>query len=300
MTQRISTVLLLFILSFVTLAQQSADSSFDLDIPEPSFEKGTGPVIAIDEAHNNFHTLQGRYSVFADLLERDGYILRSNTKPFTKDGLEKFDVLVISNALNDVNTDGNWHLPTPSAFNDDELKAIVDWVNEGGRLFLIADHMPFAGAAADLAHEFGFQFTNGFVFDNDEGNVAVFKKDSGLQSNALTSSPNAVEQVATFTGQAFRIPQQAHSILQLNEQHLNYLPDTAWVFNENTPRLPVKGWSQLAYTEHGSGRVVVSGEAAMFTAQVSGSEKRKFGMNNPQAKDNSKLLLNLIGWLSAE
>jgi hypothetical protein len=38
----------------------------------------------------------------------------------------------------------------------EEMKLIKKWVKKGGSLFLIADHMPMAGAASELASVFGF------------------------------------------------------------------------------------------------------------------------------------------------
>ncbi len=49
--------------------------------------------------------------------------------------------------------------------------------------------------------------------------------------------------------------------------------------------------------EYGKGRIVVFGEAATFSAQLAGEQKSKMGMNNPQAKQNPQLLLNIIHWL---
>jgi len=45
------------------------------------------------------------------------------------------------------------------------------------------------------------------------------------------------------------------------------------------------------------GRVVVLGEAAMLTAQVTGRGSRKFGMNWPN-NDDRQLALNIVRWLS--
>ncbi len=48
---------------------------------------------------------------------------------------------------------------------------------------------------------------------------------------------------------------------------------------------------------YGNGRLVVFGEAAMFTTQLVGKKKRKVGMNNKIASENYQLLLNIIHWL---
>ena len=47
----------------------------------------------------------------------------------------------------------------------------------------------------------------------------------------------------------------------------------------------------------GRGRVAVSGEAAMFTAQKQGKEEAPFGLNAEQAADNVRFLLNAMHWL---
>jgi len=47
----------------------------------------------------------------------------------------------------------------------------------------------------------------------------------------------------------------------------------------------------------GKGRVVVLGEAAMLSAQMTGSAGMKFGMNRPGI-DNRQLALNIVHWLS--
>jgi hypothetical protein len=43
--------------------------------------------------------------------------------------------------------------------------------------------------------------------------------------------------------------------------------------------------------------VVVQGEAAMISAQVSGPENRRMGMNVP-GNDNRQYALNVMHWLS--
>ena len=47
----------------------------------------------------------------------------------------------------------------------------------------------------------------------------------------------------------------------------------------------------------GKGRVVVLGEAAMLSAQMTGTGGSKFGMNRPGI-DNRQLALNIVHWLS--
>ena len=47
----------------------------------------------------------------------------------------------------------------------------------------------------------------------------------------------------------------------------------------------------------GKGRVVIMGEAAMLSAQISGPDKMPMGMNVP-GNDDKQLALNIMHWLS--
>lgn len=295
-------LLLLFILivPICTFSQQVADTIFNPTIMNPMYEYGEGPKVFIDEGHHNFQTKNGRYKAFSNLLERDGYKVRAYKGEFNENDLSEVDILVISNALNEVNVN-EWVLPNPSAFSTSEIAIIDKWVSSGGSLFLIADHMPMAGAAEDLAMKFDFEFTNGFVFDTINRGPAFFNlKERTLNQSSITKGRNtteSVEQIATFTGQAFKIPNDATPILTFNKNFVNMLPHKAWVFDDQTTRFNVEGWSQGAYKKHGKGRVVVFGEAAMFSAQLAGPNKIQMGMNNKVAPENYQLLLNIIHWL---
>ena len=76
------------------------------------------------------------------------------------------------------------------------------------------------------------------------------------------------------------------------------LSATAWRFSDSTPRIPAEGMLQGAVLVHGRGRVAMFGEAAMFSAQVSGPSRRPMGMNAPHAGENPRFLLNLMHWLA--
>lgn len=295
--------LILLIFPHLSFSQQIADTDYNPIILKPEYDPGMGPVVFIDEGHNNFHTKNDRYKPFADLLERDGYNVLEYKGEFKKDKLSKGKILVISNALNEKNV-GNWYLPTPSAFKESEIETVKNWVYDGGSLFLIADHMPMSGAAEDLAKEFGFEFTNGFVLDSKGEGIVNFNTNNGtlIESIITKGRDNSenVNKIISFTGQGFRIPDDAVSIMTFDKNYFNLLPDTAWVFNEDIEKINVEGWSQGAYKKFGKGRVVVSGEAAMFTAQLAGPEKFKAGMNSDIAGENYILLLNIIHWLDGK
>ncbi len=281
-------------------SQQIRDTSFQPTIHSIMYPEGNGSKIHIDEAHNNFHTKNGRYYALASLLARDGYGVESNAHRFTREVLDTIKILVIANA----EADGVTHpivTPTESAFSDSEIKALQTWVQNGGALFLIADHMPFAGAAANLAAVFGFTFYDSFVqYTPKKSTIDFSRKESTLTNNVITKGLNSdekINQIRTFTGQGFRIPERAISILNLDASQTVYLPDTMWIFNDKVETFPASNLSQGAFMPFGKGKLVVFGEAAMFTAQLAGPKKLKVGMNDPDAVDNYKLALNIIHWL---
>lgn len=293
---------LLFVCNMMS-AQQIADINYNPEILRPEYSVGEGPVVFIDEGHHNFHTKDGRYKSFSNLLERDGYQVEGFQGDLMKEKLAEGKILVISNALNEVNVE-DWSLPNPSAFSSKEIEVLKKWVEKGGSLFLIADHMPMAGAAEELGRVFGFEFTNGFVFDTISKGPAFFN----YENETLVSSPitkgretaESVNQIATFTGQAFKIPKNATPILVFDNNYVNFLPEKAWEFDGNTKKYNVGGMYQGAYMKFGKGRVVVFGEAAMFSAQLAGPKKQKMGMNNQIAPENYQLLLNIVHWLDGK
>ncbi|MEL7003406.1 MAG: hypothetical protein AAFN93_11815 [Bacteroidota bacterium] len=290
------TSLTIFILTS-GLSQQRGDNSFNPEIKNPLYPYGTGPMIYIDEAHNNFHTMEGRFKAFATVLENDGYRMAMSKANLSKGSLDNIDFLVISNAIHKDNLQ-EWSLPTPSAFEETEIESLNEWVREGGALFLIADHMPFPGAASDLAASFGFKFYNGFAIKKKKTKDLFTIENGGLVESKLTKAreiDDNVTSIQSFTGQCFEAPSSATPILVFNNQYENLMPRTAWKFDEDTHRMSAEGLLQGAYLEYGKGRLVVFGEAAMFTAQMSGG--RKFGLSAPNASQNVQLLLNILHWL---
>ncbi|HEX5868778.1 MAG TPA: DUF4350 domain-containing protein, partial [Longimicrobium sp.] len=230
-------------------AQQVADSAFAPAIARPAFAEGAGPLVLVDEAHTNFHTTDGRYYAFAQTLRRDGYVVRGLRAPFTRQALADARVLVIANALHPRN-DTTWVLPTPSAFSAEEIAAVEAWVREGGSLLLIADHMPFPGAAADLAAAFGVTMGNGFAYDatENESKMRFGRDDGSLADHPVTRGRDAAERVDSvfaFTGQAFRVTAPgAEPLMTLAAGSVLLLPQVAWQFTAETPRAQVGGQQQ--------------------------------------------------------
>ena len=283
---------------------QVADDRWAPTVASPEFEYGNGPLVLVDAAHGNFHTIDGRFAAFGQLLELDGYRVESADTGISADLLNSASVFVISNAIRG-GDDAEWALPAESAFSAEEIKAIVDWVAAGGSLLLIADHMPFPGATADLANEFGIVFLDGFAMKSvDEGGTLSFTRTSGsLADHKITrgrDSSESIESVRSFTGQAFRFVSRVEPLMHMPDDWHVLLPTEAWEFSAGTPQVSTRGLVQGGVLRFGSGRVAVFGEAAMFTAQSSTRDGtiRRVGMNHPSAGENSQFVLNVMHWLS--
>jgi hypothetical protein len=282
---------------------QVADRGFSFPVARPAFAPGTGPKVLFDEAHLNVHTAEGRYAPFVDLLRRDGFVVEPNRSQFSGESLAPAKILVIAVALAPKNKNLDWTLPARSAFSKREIDAVRNWVREGGSLFLIVDHMPLPGVATDLAREFGVFMVDGYATDRtcsvDE--FSFQRSDGTLADHPVTRGRDAAERVdsvRTITGGAFRLSGAATPVLLLGAETVVLLPRRAWEFSEATPRIPGDGLAQGAVLSFGQGRVAVFGEAAMFSAQVSGKERRPLGWNMPTAKQNPQFLLNVMRWLS--
>jgi hypothetical protein len=296
----IAVLLALFIASSV-IAQQVPDTTFAPPVTSPSFAPGTGPVVLIDEGHNDFHTLGGRFAPFARLLARDGFVTRPHAGRFTRVALDSARVLVVSNALAERNVE-DWNRPVASAFDSAEVRAVEGWVRDGGSLLLVADHMPFAGAADGLAAAFGVLLTDGFAQDADgQMNFRLRRSDGLLRGHPITDGrgpDERVDSVTVFTGEAFRTAMPVDTLLLMPPGGVVLLPEVAWQFSPLTPRLRADGMLVGAALTHGRGRVVVFGEAAMLTAQLAGPQRVPVGMNAPEAAHHSRLVLNTVRWLA--
>ena len=119
-----------------------------------------------------------------------------------------------------------------------------------------------------------------------------FSRANGLLAeNVITdgrSPAERVNRVVTFTGQSLTGPPDTIPLLRLS--------DGAYDWESRKIRYPAKGHAQALALNFGKGRPVVSGEAALFSAQVD-PLGLKFGMNRP-GNDDRQFLLNILHWLS--
>lgn len=309
----------LIVFGFATLlvacsdSPQQSDPDFRPKHRVAHFSSESSPLVLIDEAHNNFLTLNDRYKPFAQVLESDGFRVGSNDKAITENQLRQVDILVIANALDRNRQD--WLPPYGEAFDDNEVEVLKNWILNGGSLFLVADHTPFPKAIDNLALALGFKFINGHV-----GNATFSKVNHSLAEHATTYkkeisqnidensqplflqsinnvSPDILK-VRSFGGSAFKAPEKAISLLVLGNGITATEPKVPFQVNADTPKIPMSGWSQGAVLELGEGRVAVFSEGMMFSSQLVKSTGKTMGLRSVGAEQNEEFLLNIMRWLA--
>jgi hypothetical protein len=294
--------LVILVLSLSTAGQNIPDPDFDPIIAEPGYKRD-GPKVLFDEAHHNYHTLGGRYKPFGLLLERDGYRVTQNRSKFTKDNLSSYAILVIVNAAGAANDDTSTAAEmNRSAFYEEECNSVRDWVETGGSLLLITDHYPFGGAAQSLAGRFDVEMSDAYTEDPSNWDSKVtglmFSRSNGyLADSVITRGRNRSEQidrVATFTGQSLKGPKDGIDLLVFSRSAVDSSA------TDKTKKTSAAGRVQGLALKFKKGRVVVLGEAAMLTSQVSvsGKERTRWGGLNEPGIDNRQFALNIMHWLS--
>jgi len=295
------TVLLLFFGSAFFSAQR-ADYGWHPATTKPEFIT-EHPRVLIDEAHHNTSAgIFGRYWPLARLLRADGYSVIRGKEVLTPAYLDGVQVLIIANASGAPNPQvfgmnipiANRKKRSDPAFTATEIQVIRSWVEQGGSLLLIADHAPFGEAAAALGAAFGVTMHKGFVeVPGELSDPLLFSLDNGrlgehriVKGNKLNA---AVRRVMTYTGQSIDGPAAATVLLRLPDTAVESVPQGDTLVSQSA------GQAQGLAFEWGEGRVVVLGEAAMVTAQVSG--RVRYGMNTSD-NDNRQFVLNVMHWLS--
>jgi hypothetical protein len=311
----------LVIVSIQTVAQQQiADPDFHPVVTKPAY-RDNSPTVAIDEAHDNSHTLEGLYSPLAALLRADGYKVIASKVPFEKENFAGIRVLVVANARN-LNAILGGDISKP-AFTEHECDVLADWIHSGGSLLLIADHAPFGNAAETLARRFGVNMGKGWVFDRAvTGGITTqleFSRQNGLLGKhpilSGRSNSEKVNSIHAFTGQSLTVPPGATILMKLSPtaRDAAFPPDMDaedLALRGPQPSSPAygsrstsaAGRAQGLALSFGTGRIVVLGEAAMLSAQIlrftdPTPHDTKIGMNTP-GSDDRQFGLNIFHWLS--
>jgi len=308
--KRVLSIFLFTLTACLGLSVQSLSAQVAADEP------GQRTVILIDAAHHN----AWNSGSLIEFLDDEGFQVRQLRGQFDREVFSGVDIILIAGALSAQNAvpdnlnqeefDRAWRLPTSSAFEEHEIALLKEWVETGGALLLVADHMPLAGAIGDLAQAFDIEVSNGFAVDESvltdlsEKSVAnagaiVFRRSDGtLAKHSVTdgrSGAERVEAVAAYVGSAFRLPEHGESLLRFGPKYISLQPEIAWRFPEDTVRKSIENWSQGGLLRVGRGRLAIFGELGILATPEAIAKDPD--PDNPQ-RENPQLLLNVLYWLS--
>lgn len=299
----------IIVLALVLPSKASVSSESD----PPTATDKSHPLIVFDQGHHNYGIDESDH-VIEQFLSEYGFIVRQDTELITRRGLEGVDVFHTSNALAAENVD-HWALPTPSAFTPDEIRILLSWVREGGSLLVVIEHMPMGGSYGALATALGLDVSNGFAVDetllssyssdiiSDAGDLLFRRREGSLADHPIMNGQTPfgpIDHLATNTGSAFRLPAQGLSLITFDSNVVSLEPDVSWVFDDDTTRVSVAGWSQAGVIELGNGRVVVLGDNFLISAPAYLEPPYVHDENNEAERGahNHQFTLNLYRWLS--
>ncbi len=308
-------------------AQQEQDSTYVPRVAKPAFT-GRRLSVMIDQKHNNYFTMSGRYRAFAELLRQDGLFVMPGVQRFSSTLARSCQLLVVA----DASGSPRWNSTAASgpAFFPDESDILAKWVEGGGALLLIVDNAPFSLAMNELVGRFGVDMGYGVTVDTlhedpetkNPGCLLFTREDGLIADHPITlgrDSSERIRRVVVFTGQSLGGPRGSKGFLVLSPTAAD-IPAGAGMARPVDPEaarrsrigadlraagaLPAVGRYQGLAFEFGKGRVVVLGDGAIFGAQkVVGEQARalgkpvlRLGLNRPDL-DNQQLALNVVHWL---
>lgn len=226
--------------------------------------------IVFDYDHANRHRIfdgnQGFLALY-ELLEAEGYPIEL----WEDASFEQWVSLVgcppptcdppIARAEIDVFVEAMPQVVFANAF---QLAWLEQWVSEGGVLFLITDHVPFAGRINTLAGMFGVEFRDTDPIVGDGAlhcppgvTLCLPGRISFRQAELPVFFAGGVEFVTTYAGTSVFPTDPAvdwHPILRLGEGFTTQLSGE-----------PRDGEVTLAFVRHGQGAVLFASEAAMWS-----------------------------------
>ena len=207
----------------------------------------------------------GQYFTMSRLLE---------SEPINDETLSRCDVLMIK---------------TPTArYSEDEVKAVVRFVEQGGAVLLIGDHTNVFNMSTDfndIARHFGFTFRNDLLFRVGDPYFEPYQPPTVAHpvvqhmppmyfavSCSIDPGCSMGQMVIRNTG-LFNLP-PAYQVI-------NYHPEP-----EYRPDMQYGSWCQVWSTSYGKGRVIASGDSTPWS---------NFCVFQP---GKAELMLGMLEWLN--
>jgi hypothetical protein len=275
-----------YILSFISLILFFIFGIIFWGFSDPGTEK-SGRIL-IDEKHSNWEwttekfdtTWYGRkstynYYCFAEYL-KCFYNVDQKFNELTEDLLKNYDILIIKT-------------PTEQ-FSENEIAAIMKFVNLGGGLFLIGDHTNVFGITSNLntiATKFGLKFRNDGEYDLD-GALSIYQKPEILPHPVVQDMPKMMFATSCMLDIPFlaenAIIGYGIKSIALDYSERNFFPENA----NNNSKMEYGLFAQASGVSIGKGRVF------LFTDSTIWSNFFMFMPGKPE------LLLGIMAWLNRE
>lgn len=254
---------------------------FDVNSGDLKIEKKTNTVFFIDTSKNPFGGIEGEsVSLFDELLN----IAKSNdftTKVdnFFNANTDQIDILYIA---------------SPStAYSDDEIKKIVDFVKSGKKLIISGEWGGYAGFSVESVNKI-LKYAN-LKINTDivkEKNKANFVSNNNEQFTQTTLNDHFItkdiNKISFYSSASVEII--SGGITTLNPSATKYLA----LSSDNSFKIETfyKGpIGLLAISEIENGKVIVLGDTSILTNSLSDGV-----IENILAFDNKKLVNNILNW----
>ena len=236
--------------------------------------------VLFDLSHNEMLNInEEEFSEFLNLLDSLNLRIKTNeNKNLTEKLLQNIEILIIGN-------------PIDEFFSSIEIKAIIDFVRDGGNLLLVSEY------GADFLQKTNLNDISGKYFG------IYFQKNIIKEYNKLNQNCSSILTIQDFkkhkiTKQlrdiilggscSFLLNQNSEPLLLSRESWTEVYNDLAKEWSkegENYPQI------MAAYTEYGRGKVVALGDIDIF------SNDSNIGLNR---LDNHKFILNILNWFIEE
>ena len=299
--------ILLFLLLFTikSQAQLYNDSSFNANVVHPKFMKGYGPKILIDAGHHNFLVEIGLIKPLFDVASSDGYQIKIDSMPFTKEYLSNYKLVVIMTAMPFKYGSKN-QVTDEITFTTDELNALHDWVSNGGSLLMFSEHAPIDKSVTPLFNKFGIQLSTGIVVDSLNSDTPIEMPSWKYSFLKFTSKNGLLNTEHTIT-KGEKKNERISNILTIGGSGLTgdgytnilKLSSSAMIKKWNGTMPSGTPNSQCLAGNVGKGKLVALGDCNGFTAMSlkSGEYKLSAGMQ-VSGYDWKQFVLNTLHWLS--
>jgi len=234
-------------------------------------------VVLFDSVHAEMLNIKDKdFSEFINLLKSLTLkIITNENKNLTNQQLQRVDILVIGNPIDDY-------------FSNIEIKNIINFVRDGGRLLLISeyggDYLQKTNLNDITGKNFGIYFQKNIVkqYNSNNQNCSSIISVQNFQKHQITKQLRELVIGGTCS---LLLKKDSKPLLYLNESWTE-------IYNGSNEQWSKENGNMKqiisACMEYGRGKVVAIGDIDIF------SNDSNTGLN---CLDNRKFVLNLISWL---